>query len=231
MAGGGAAVGNPRDGYLDRLVSRRLSPVVTRLLLPTAVTPNAVTLLGTAIGVAGGLLVGSAGTAGIVAGTVCLLVSGVLDCSDGELARLRGAASRLGHLLDVVGDTLVAVALLAGVVRRLAHAGHFPGWPALVALILGVAGAFAVITWSEATEERRRRVACWENSALDRVLGPLTTRDWYAFPVAFALAGRLEWLVPAAAVGAQVFWLVTLALLLRVLRAAQLQGSAARVRQ
>jgi hypothetical protein len=71
----------------------------------------------------------------------------------------------------------------------------------------------------------------WENRALDRVLGPLTTRDWYAFPVAFALAGRLEWLVPAAAVGAQVFWLVTLALLLRVLRAAQLQGSAARVRQ
>jgi phosphatidylglycerophosphate synthase len=231
--GGGAAVpvGNPRDGYLDRLVSRRLSPVVTRLLLPTAITPNAVTLLGTAVGVAGGLLVGSAATAGIVAGTVCLLASGVLDCSDGELARLRGATSRLGHLLDVVGDTLVAVALLAGIVRRLAHAGRLPGWPVLAALVLGVAGAFAVITWSEATEERRRRVVCWENRALDRVLGPLTTRDWYAFPVAFALAGRLEWLLPAAAVGAQVFWLATLALLLRVLRAAQLQGSAARVRQ
>src|SRR5262249_3922265 len=39
--------GNPRDGYLDRLVSRRLSPAVTRLLLPTPVTPNAVTFVGT----------------------------------------------------------------------------------------------------------------------------------------------------------------------------------------
>lgn len=231
--GGGAAVpvGNPRDGYFDRLVSRRLSPAVTRLLLPTAVTPNAITIASTAIGVVGGLLVGSEGTLGIVAGILCLLASDVLDCCDGELARLRGTSSRLGHALDVVGDTLVAVALLAGIALHLLHAGTFPGWPALVALLLGVAGAFAVVTWSEATAVRRRRVARWENGVLDGVLGPLTTRDWYVFPVAFALAGRLGWLVPAAAVGAHVFWLVTLVLLLRVLRAAQLQGSAARVRQ
>src|SRR5262249_58203990 len=111
---GSAAVlaGNPRDGYLDRLVPRRLSPVVTRLLLPTPVTPNAVTVFGTAVGVAGGSLIGSAGTAGIVAGVLCLLASGVLDCSDGELARLRGESSRLGHVLDVAGDTLVAVSVL-----------------------------------------------------------------------------------------------------------------------
>src|SRR5262249_58460583 len=85
---GSAAVlaGNPRDGYLDRLVSRRLSPVVTRLLLPTPVTPNAVTVFGTPVGVAGGALIGSAGTAGIVAGVLCLLASRVLDCSHGELA-------------------------------------------------------------------------------------------------------------------------------------------------
>jgi hypothetical protein len=106
-----------------------------------------------------------------------------------------------------------------------------PGWPVLGALGLGVAGAFAAITWSEVTESRRRRVARWENRVLDGVLGPLTTRDWYVFPVAFALAGRLGWLVPAAAVGAHVFWIVTLILLVRVLRAAQLQGSAPRVRQ
>lgn len=229
--GAGVPVGNPRDGYFDRLVSRRLSPAVTRLLLPTMITPNAVTVTSTVIGVAGGLLVGSEGTAGIVAGIVGLLASGVLDCCDGELARFRGTSSRLGHALDVVGDTLVAVALLAGIALHLAHAGTFPGWPALVALLLGVVGAFAVITWSEATAARRHQIACWENGVLDGVLGPLTTRDWYVFPVALALAGRLGWLVPAAAAGAHVFWLVTLVLLLRVLRAAQLQGSAARVRQ
>jgi phosphatidylglycerophosphate synthase len=181
------------------------------------VSPNTVTIVGTAVGIAGGLLVGGAGT--VAAGVACLVASGVLDCSDGELARMRHAESRLGHVLDVAGDTLVNAALLAGIVHRLARADALPGWPVLAALALGVAGAFAAISWSEATERRRHRASRWENRVLDGVLGPLTTRDWYVFPVAFALAGRLDWLVPAAAIGAHVFWMVTLLLLVRVLRA------------
>lgn len=222
---------NPRDGYIDRALHRPLARPLICVLLPTSVSPNAVTLASAAIGVAGGLLVGSAGLRGVLAGALALVASGVLDCVDGELARRRGASSRLGHVLDVAGDTLVHVALLAGIAHRLARTGAPPDWPVLIALGLGVAGAFAVITWSEATEVRRRHVARWENRVLDDVLRPLTTRDWYVFPIAFALLGRLDWLVPAAAAGAHVFWMVTLVLLLRASRAIQLQGSAARVRQ
>jgi phosphatidylglycerophosphate synthase len=223
--------GNPRDGYLDRLLYRPLARRLTRALLPTSITPNAVTIASAAIGVTGGWLAGSAAAAGVLAGVACLVASGILDCCDGELARLRHAESRLGHVLDVAGDTLVAVALIAGIVCRLMRSGAVPGWPVLTMLGLGIAGAFGAITWSELTESRRRRVSRWENRVLDGVLGPLTTRDWYVFPVAFALAGRLGWLVTAAAVGAHVFWIVTLVLLVRVLRVAQVQGSAPRVRQ
>jgi phosphatidylglycerophosphate synthase len=221
----------PRDGYLDRHLYRPLARPLTRLLLPTRVSPNAVTVAGVTVGVAGGLLVGSADPGGVLLGLCCLVASGVLDCSDGDLARRRGTTSRLGHALDVTGDTVVSLALLGGIGRRLERAGALPGWPVLVALGLGVACAFAVITWSEATEAHRHRVGRWENRVLDWVLGPLTTRDWFLFPAAFALAGRLDWLVPAAAVGAHAFWLLTLVLLRRVLRAAQVQGSAPRVRQ
>jgi hypothetical protein len=66
-------------------------------------------------------------------------------------------------------------------------------------------------------EARRREVATWENGVLDGVLSPLTTRDWYVFPVLFALAGRLDLLVPAAAVGANVFWPTVLVMVRRVL--------------
>jgi phosphatidylglycerophosphate synthase len=212
---------NPRDGYLDRLLYRRLSRPVTRLLLHTPVSANAVTVTGVAVGVAGGLVLGLPGRPALLAAVVCLVVSGVLDCSDGELARLRAAESRRGHWLDVTGDTLVHVALLAGIVARLAQAGRWPrtGW--LVLLGAGVVAAFAAITWSEQTENRRRRVEGWENRVLGGVLSPLTTRDWYVFPVAFALAGRLPWLVPAAAVGAHVFWLVVVILVARLLGRAQ----------
>jgi len=167
--------------------------------------------------VAGGLLLGARSWLGVGVGIACLVVSGVLDCSDGELARVRFAESRLGHWLDMAGDTLVHLAVLAGIALRLMRAGTAPGWPALALLGTGVLGAFAVISWSEQTEGRRHRTACWENRLLDGVLAPLTTRDWHGFVVAFAVLGRLDVLVPAAAVGAHAFWLVTLVPLLRVL--------------
>jgi phosphatidylglycerophosphate synthase len=222
---------NPRDGYLDRLLCRPLARPLTRLLLPTRVSPNAVTIASTVAGIGGGWLLGSAGGGAGGLGVLCLIASGVLDCSDGELARRRGTTTRLGHALDISGDTLVSAAVLGGLARRIARLGVTPGWPLLLALCLGVVGAFTVITCSEVTEPRRRRTARWENGVLDGILAPLTTRDWYAFPIVFALAGRLDLLLPAAAIGANVFWLLTLVLLVRVLRAPQVHGSAVRVRQ
>ncbi|HJQ74387.1 MAG TPA: CDP-alcohol phosphatidyltransferase family protein [Gaiellaceae bacterium] len=214
------ALENPRDGYLDRLLHRRLSRPLTRILLRTPLSPNAVTVVGILVGATGGLLLGAPGPLALLAALALLTVSGVLDCSDGELARLRFAESRLGHLLDIGGDTLVHLAVLAGIAMRIARDGDAPGWPVLGALLLGIVGAFAVITWSEETEERRRRVAGWENRVLDGVLSPLTTRDWHVFPLLFALAGRLDLLVPAAAVGAHAFWIGTLVVVVRALRRA-----------
>jgi phosphatidylglycerophosphate synthase len=211
------ALENPRDGYLDRAIHRRLSRPTTRLLLRTPLTPNHVTIAGVAIGIAGGWLIGSPSAAGVLAGIAALILSGVLDCSDGEIARIRFTESRLGHLLDVTGDTLVHVALLAGIARQLARVGEWPGAATLGLLGLGIAGAFATITWSEQTEAERHRVPdAWENRVLDGILSPLTTRDWYVFPVAFAVAGRLDLLVSAAAWGAQVFWIAVALLVRRV---------------
>ena len=212
------ALENPRDGYLDRLVYRHFSRPVTRVLARTRVAPNAVTLVGIGLGALGGLLFALPGGTALLAAVLCLLASGVLDCSDGELARLCFAESRLGHWLDVSGDTIVHVCLLGGIAGRIAAAGQRPEWWVLVALAAGVAGALVVITWSDQSEARRTRVPGWENGLLDNVLSPLSTRDWYVFVVAFTIAGRLEWLVPAAAVGAQVFWVVGLLALVRVLR-------------
>jgi phosphatidylglycerophosphate synthase len=212
---------NPRDGYLDgvcyRHVSRRL---VTPLLLHTPLTPNAVTVLGVVAGVAGGLLLGVPGVLSVVAAVVLLVLSGAMDCADGELARLRFHESTLGHVLDVVGDTLVHVALLAGIALRLTRTGAVPGAGWLTMLAVGVVGAFVAITLCEVNEARRLRAPGWENRVIDGVLSPLTTRDWHLFPVAFAALGVLDWLVPWAAVGSQLFWLGTLVLCWRALRRA-----------
>jgi len=213
-----AALPNHRDGYVDRLLYRRLSRPVSGRLLPRGTSPNAVTIVGIALGVFGGVTLGLAGPAALVVGVGALVMSGVLDCVDGELARAAFAESRLGHVLDVTGDTVVHLALLTGIAMRLAGSGTEIATWVPWALGLGVLGSFAAITWSEVNEDRRHEVACWENRVLDGVLSPLTTRDWYVFPVAFAVAGRLDFLVVGAAVGAHVFWPVVVWLVSRVLR-------------
>jgi len=212
--------GNPRDGYLDRLVLRRLSGPLTDRLERTPLTPNAVTLLGLACGIAGGLALSLAWPFGAGLGTGLLLVSGVLDCCDGELARRRHAESRLGHVLDVVSDTLVHLSLFAGIVLALRRNGTIMDPGVLVVLVAGALGAFAAITWSERTEARRHGIACWQNRVLDGVLSPLTTRDWYVFPLAFALAGQLGALLLGAAVGSHVFWIGVVVLVASVLKRA-----------
>ena len=212
--------GHPRDGFLDGLVFRRLSGPLTAWLLHTPASPNLVTLLGIACGVSGGLALALPSPRGGVLASALLVASAVLDCSDGELARRRHAESRVGHALDVIGDTLVHVAVFAGIALALGHAGGFPERRTLVALAAGVLGAFAAITWSESTETRRHSVACWENHVLDGILSPLSTRDWYVFPLAFALGERLDALIAFAAVGAHIFWVAVIVLVVRVLKRA-----------
>src|SRR2546428_5849306 len=141
---------NPHDGRLDRLLHRRLSRPLTRLLLRTPLSPNAVTLLGIAIGVVGGLALGAATPSGVAAGVACLIASGVLDCSDGELARLRFAESRLGHWLDMAGDTVVHLAVVGGLAPPLLPGPRLPGRPRPPPPRLGIPPSVAVGHWSGA---------------------------------------------------------------------------------
>ena len=100
-----------------------------------------------------------------------------------------------------------------------------PSTGVLLVLAAGILGAFAAITWSDATEERRHRIDAWENRILDGALSPLSTRDWHVFVVLFALAGRLDRLVLGAALGAHAFWILVTILVARVLgRVAALGG-------
>jgi phosphatidylglycerophosphate synthase len=171
--------------YLDRLINRRLSRRLTCLLLRTPLTPNHVTVIGVVIGIAGGLLLGSPSTTGVIAGIAALLVSGVLDCCDGEIARIKFSESRIGHLLDITGDTLVHGALLGGIAMQLARTGAWPGTTTLVALGSSASSARSPRSRGASRPRRdgHRAGPVWENLVLEGVLSPLTTRDWYVFPI------------------------------------------------
>jgi phosphatidylglycerophosphate synthase len=71
-------------------------------------TPTTVTLVGAAVGIAGGVLLADSRLA--LAGFALIVLHSILDSSDGQLARMTGQTSEFGRLLDGVGGYAVYIA-------------------------------------------------------------------------------------------------------------------------
>jgi len=101
-------------------LARPVASVVVYLLRGTPITPNQVTFLSAVIAAgAAAMLIALPGYAWLVAAAAVYELSFVLDCADGQLARLRKTASPAGHLLDFLMDELKAMLVLAAVTVRL----------------------------------------------------------------------------------------------------------------
>jgi cardiolipin synthase len=73
------------------------------------------------------------------------LAAGLLDVVDGQVARRLNEISRLGAMLDLMGDRLLTFAMVLG----LAVAGALDGWVAVAAAVLA-GRCFVVATLNEA---------------------------------------------------------------------------------
>src|ERR1700734_4514499 len=89
-----------------RLARRLVAP-----LIHSWVTPNHLTTLRLGVGLAAAtaFIPGSYGWSNLAA--LLLILSNFLDHTDGELARLSGKTSRIGHFYDLASDAVVTVLL------------------------------------------------------------------------------------------------------------------------
>jgi phosphatidylglycerophosphate synthase len=109
-----------KDNFWTEILTRPFAALALVGLERTPVTPNQVTFLSLLVAVlAAVVLVAWPGWAGLVVAALVLQASYVLDCVDGQLARLRGIGSPIGHLLDFLMDEIKAFLILAAVSTRL----------------------------------------------------------------------------------------------------------------
>jgi phosphatidylglycerophosphate synthase len=116
------------DGVVAYFLMRPLSRAITRAIVDTKITPNQVTMVALVFGVAGGLLAFGGGFERTAVGALLVWVGAVIDCVDGEIARLRLEGSRLGQWLDTLADDLTTFALVAGLGVGLCRDGAGEGW-------------------------------------------------------------------------------------------------------
>ena len=102
---------NSGEHWAGRLYVRRYSIRLTRLLVPTRVTPNALTWGMLAVGLAAAAVLTLPGIWPALAAVLLIQVQILLDCSDGELARWRQKFSAKGVYLDRLGHYVTETAL------------------------------------------------------------------------------------------------------------------------
>jgi phosphatidylglycerophosphate synthase len=102
------------DEIINTHVIRPLAGRFVRLVYPTPVTPNQITIAATFVGlVAAAFYFSGTPMHNIVAG-LCLMLKDILDSADGQLARAKQRYSRVGRFLDSIGDFLVNLLAFAG---------------------------------------------------------------------------------------------------------------------
>ena len=184
-----------------RLARRLVAP-----LKDSWVTPNHLTTirLGVGLAAAAAFLPGTYAWSNVAA--LLLILSNFLDHTDGELARITGRSSRIGHLYDLASDAAVTVLLFiaigVGVAARHETAPPLP--PPVLGVVAGCAVALIFLL--------RMRIEDMLGKAGTKqpAIGGFETEDiLYLLPLVTLCNGLTRFLV-AAAIGAPLFaiWVV-----------------------
>lgn len=129
------------EEWLDLLFFRPLAFVFVKAVYRTPLTPNAITVCATVVGVVAALwmAIGSAGA--LVVAALLLILYNVLDCSDGMLARLQQSGSRIGRVLDGAADYIVTVAFYTGIGIGYASQSTAPALALVLTVVAGLSNA------------------------------------------------------------------------------------------
>jgi phosphatidylglycerophosphate synthase len=203
------------EGFVDRFFNRKVSRWFTRIFLAIGFSPNAITILASLIGLvaAAGFGVGTY-NAGIVAALLFQLAA-IIDCCDGEVARLTFTESPFGAWLDIAMDNVVHMAIFAGIaVGSYVHlAGSDGAW---VPLALGAAAVIGngLSFWLVTRAQKIKSTSGWKTPVQaawsDFMLKNVASRDFSVIVLIFAAIGKLDWFLWVAAIGSVVFSIIML---------------------
>jgi hypothetical protein len=164
------------ETLLDRFFFRPVAYGLVRLALPTPLSANGMTAISIAAGLAGAALLRFPGPRAALSGAGLLLLYGVLDCADGQLARARGTSSRVGRILDGASDYVVGVATGVAIALRL---GADLGPPGVALAVGGLASILVQGTLFDHVKNRylsRSGGAYREGDDLDETLAEIARR-------------------------------------------------------
>lgn len=111
------------------------SILLTYLLLKTSVKANTITLFYCLAGIAGGILLAIPDKVAILLGVLVFFNKGIIDWTDGYIARLKYGSSLTGHILDCYGAKLNSLGFAIGLGLYVYNRNQYEWLVFLLALI------------------------------------------------------------------------------------------------
>lgn len=164
--------GKSQDSFVSWYLDRRISRLISRLLLRFPTTPNAVTWLIFPIAIVASLILCNGTYGSFVWAMLLFEVFSILDGCDGEIARAKYLESERGrqldHVFDICGNILLVLGLGFGLAKQASLAGH-SGW---VYTLEGTAAALLIGMNESYLGGRSASESTGELGALDGLLYP-----------------------------------------------------------
>jgi len=130
------------EELFDLIFYRPLAFVFVKIIYPTNLTPNQITTLALIVGIIGGIIISFNTHFYLIIAAILLIIYDILDCSDGQLARLKRNGTSVGRILDGVADYFVTIAVYLGIGFGFASNSDNP---LLYWALLALAGASNII--------------------------------------------------------------------------------------
>ncbi|WP_445634254.1 CDP-alcohol phosphatidyltransferase [Nostoc sp. DSM 114161] len=176
---------------------------LVRPLKDSWVNPNHLTTVRLVTGLAAAVALAVGDSIWSNIGTIVFALSNFLDHTDGELARLSGKSSKLGHQYDLFSDAIIHILLFMGIGYGLRES-ELGSWALLMGIISGISVACIFHLRNQMEQRLGKEATRQPNFAgfdIEDVL--------YLFPIV-ALLNGLQPLLIAASIGAPTFaiWVI-----------------------
>jgi Phosphatidylglycerophosphate synthase len=130
------------EEVIDLIFYRPLAFLLVILVYHTKIKPDHLTLAAMIMGILGGCIYSIGSYPTCIVGAICYLLFNILDCSDGQLARIKKNGTAVGRLLDGIADYIAAIAIYAGIVIGYSNK---PGQPTSLVFFIALAGISIIV--------------------------------------------------------------------------------------
>ena len=198
--------GLSNDSFMDKTITRFFSRQLTRLFLQTPLSPNMITILSLFIGLISAVFFLQGTNESSIIGAGLLLLSAWIDCTDGEVARLKFSESKIGGKLDILCDNLVHFSVFFAIgigLHQSTGNNIFIFFGALA--VFGSLVSFLILSSSIIDKKEKVSADTVDLKKKNTLTDNIANRDFIYFLFFMSLIGRVDIFICITAFGSNIF--------------------------